>query len=103
MIVLETSRFILRQLTLDDLAAVIALYSDPIAMLHKGGARSAEQTMRPLTGSIEEYRTLGYCFWAVMHRQHHQFIGVCGLLARRDVNGQAEVEVAYTLAQAYWH
>ena len=29
MIVLETSRFILRQLTLDDLAAVIALYSDP--------------------------------------------------------------------------
>ena len=38
-----------------------------------------------------------------MHRQHHQFIDVSGLLAQQDVNGQAEVEVTSTLAQGYWH
>ena len=103
MIVLETPRLLLRHLTLDDLEAVTALYSDPVVMASKGGIRSPTLTRQQLTGYIEEYRTVGYCFWAVIHRQQQRFIGLCGLLDQQDVAGRAEVEVAYTLAKAYWN
>lgn len=44
MIVLETPRLLLRHLTLNDLEAVTALYSDSIVMTFRGGIRSPEQT-----------------------------------------------------------
>ncbi|HAE82565.1 MAG TPA: hypothetical protein DCK85_04180 [Ktedonobacter sp.] len=46
---------------------------------------------------------MGYCFWAVVHRQHNTLIGLCGLLDQQDVDGQAEVEIAYTFAKEYWN
>lgn len=103
MIVLETPRLLLRHLTLDDLEVVTALYSDPIVMASKGGVRSLELIEQQLKGYIEEYSTIGYCFWAVIHRQQHAFIGLCGLLDQQGVDGRAEVEVAYTLAKEYWN
>lgn len=102
-IVLETPRLILRQLTLNDLEAVITLYSDPVVMATKGGVRSPERTEQQLQGYIEEYGSIGYCFWAVIHRQQNRFIGLCGLLDQQDVGQQAEIEVAYTLAKEYWN
>ncbi len=103
MMVLETPRLVLRQLTPDDLEAVVALYSDPVVMASKGGVRSPEQTEQHFNGYLEEYRSVGYCFWAAIHRSHHLFIGLCGLLDQQDVGGQAQVEIAYTLAKAYWN
>ncbi len=103
MFVLETPRLFLRHLTLDDLGAVTALYSDPIVMATKGGVRSPELIEQQVKGYIEEYSSVGYCFWAVIHRQRHIFLGLCGLLDQQDVDGQAEVEVAYTFAKEYWN
>lgn len=103
MVILETPRLFLRYLTLDDLEAVTALYSDPIVMATKGGVRSPELIEQQFEGYIEEYNTIGYCFWAVIHRQHQTFIGLCGLLDHQDVKGHAEVEVAYTLVKEYWN
>jgi RimJ/RimL family protein N-acetyltransferase len=103
MIVLETPRLLLCHLTLDDLEAVTALYSDSIVMASKGGERSPELIEQQLKGYIEEYDIFGYCFWAVIHRQHQAFIGLCGLLDQQDADGRAEVEVAYTLAKEYWN
>ena len=103
MIVFETPRLFLRRLTLNDLEAVTALYSDPIVMTYKGGPRSPQQTEQHFKGYLEEYSSAGYCFWAVTHRQSHTFLGLCGLLDQYDVDGQAEVEVAYTLAKEHWN
>lgn len=103
MIVLETPRLVLRQLTPDDLEAVIALYSDPVVMASKGGVRTPEQTEQHFKGYLEEYRSVGYCFWAAIHRSHHIFIGLSGLLNQQDVDGQEEVEIAYTLTKEYWN
>ena len=101
--VLETPRLVLRQLTLDDLEAVKTLYSDPVVMATKGGVRFPEQTEQRVKGYIGEYGSVGYCFWAVIHRQQNRFIGLCGLLDQQDVDGRAAVEVAYTLAKEYWN
>ena len=102
MIVLETPRLTLRQLTPDDLPAVTALYSDPVVMATKGGVRSPEETAEMFQGYLRDYATVGYCFWAVIHRVDDRFIGLCGLLNQPDVDGQAEVEVGYTFDKAYW-
>jgi len=101
MLILETPRLLLRHLTLDDLPAVATLYSDPIVMAPKGGIRSPELTEQIVKGYLQEYITIGYCFWAVVHRQHNTLIGLCGLLDQQDVDGQAEVEIAYTFAKEY--
>ncbi|HAT44480.1 MAG TPA: GNAT family N-acetyltransferase [Ktedonobacter sp.] len=103
MLILETPRLLLRHLTLDDLPAVATLYSDPIVMAPKGGIRSPELTEQIVKGYLQEYTTIGYCFWAVVHRQHNTLIGLCGLLDQQDVDGQAEVEIAYTFAKEYWN
>jgi len=103
MIVLETPHLLLRHLTLDDLRAVTALYGDPVVMTFRGGIRSPEQAEQYLKGYLEEYSSIGYCFWAVVLRQSNTFIGLCGLLDQPDVGGQAEVEVAYTFVKEYWN
>lgn len=103
MIVLETPRLFLRCLTLDDIPAVTALYGDSVVMAFKGGSRSVEYVEQMVKGCIQEYTTVGYSFWAVISRQHQAFIGICGLLDQQDVDGQAEVEVAYTFAKEYWN
>jgi ribosomal-protein-alanine N-acetyltransferase len=39
--------------------------------------------------------------WATIYKQTGKFIGRCGLLPW-TIDGQNEVEVAYTIAQEYW-
>ena len=39
--------------------------------------------------------------WATIHKETGKFIGRCGLLPW-TIEGQPEVEVAYTLAQDFW-
>jgi RimJ/RimL family protein N-acetyltransferase len=46
-----------------------------------------------------KYPELG--LWATIHKETGKFIGRCGLLPW-TIDGQREVEVAYTIAQEYW-
>jgi len=39
--------------------------------------------------------------WATIYKESGRFIGRCGLLPW-TINGQQEVEVAYTIAREYW-
>jgi ribosomal-protein-alanine N-acetyltransferase len=39
--------------------------------------------------------------WATVHKDNGKFIGRCGLLPW-NIDGQQEVEVAYTIAEEYW-
>ena len=39
--------------------------------------------------------------WATVHKETGKFIGRCGLLPS-TIDGQNEIEVAYTIAQEYW-
>jgi ribosomal-protein-alanine N-acetyltransferase len=39
--------------------------------------------------------------WATLHKETGKFIGRCGLLPW-NIDGQTEVEVAYTIARDFW-
>lgn len=101
--ILETKRLILRHLTPTDLDDLFALYRDPNVRKYIPDAPDTyEETRQELAwhmNSHPEHPELG--LWATIHRETEQFIGRCGLLPW-TLDGQLEVEVAYTLARAYW-
>ena len=101
--ILETKRLMLRRLTLDDLAALFALYSDQeIRRYFPEGTLTYEETKEELEWFLNGHPAhpqLG--LWATIHKETNQFIGRCGLLPW-TIEQRPEVEVAYLLAKEYW-
>jgi len=104
MIILETSRLVLRHLVIDDLDDLFALYSDPeIRRYFPEGVLTREETQEELEWHMNghpKYPELG--LWATIHKEMGRFIGRCGLLPW-EIDSRMEVEIAYLLDKAYWH
>ncbi len=101
MIILETERLLFRPLTLSDLDALTTLYADPEVTRFLGGPRDRAEVQRALVGYIREYELYGHSFFATIRKDDETFIGQCGLL-NQEVEGRAEIELAYVLAKPYW-
>ena len=103
MIILETNRLLLRRLVAEDLDDLFALYSDPeIRRYFPEGTLTYEETREELEWFLNghpRHPELG--LWATILKETNQFIGRCGLLPW-DIDGQAEVEVAYLLDKKVW-
>jgi ribosomal-protein-alanine N-acetyltransferase len=102
-IVLETERLVLRRQVIGDLDALWALYCDPeITKYIPDAPRTYEEAKEELEWFMNghpKHPELG--LWATIHKETGKFIGRCGLLPW-TIDGQQEVEVAYTLAQEFW-
>jgi ribosomal-protein-alanine N-acetyltransferase len=121
-IVLETERLILRRLTLDDLGPLAKIYADlQVRRYFPEGTLTYEETKEELEWIIDVYYgRFGYGLWATIHKETGEFIGRCGLLPWKVLEGKdggvaltsagdgtdrpasIEVEVAYLLAKEYW-
>jgi ribosomal-protein-alanine N-acetyltransferase len=101
-IILETPRLILRHQVIEDLDDLWALYCDPeITKYIPDAPRSRAEAQEELEWHMHghpKHPELG--LWATIHKELGKFIGRCGLLPW-TINGQDEVEVAYTLAREY--
>ena len=102
-VILETKRLILRHQIPADLDDLWALYCDPeITKYIPDAPRSREEAKEELEWHMNghpKYPEFG--LWATIHKETGKFIGRCGLLLG-TIDGQQEVEVAYTIAQEYW-
>jgi len=101
--ILETPRLLLRQLTMEDLGALFALYADPeVQTYFPEGTLTYEETEEELRWIIDVYYAqYGFGLWATVEKETGAFIGRCGLLPW-TIEGRSEVEVAYMLAKAWW-
>lgn len=103
MIILETKRLILRHQVLTDLDDLYALYCDPEIIRYIPDApRNYQETREELEWHMNghpKHSELG--LWATIYKETNQFIGRCGLLPW-TVDGNYEVEVAYTIRKDYW-
>ncbi|MBI5354042.1 MAG: GNAT family N-acetyltransferase [Chloroflexi bacterium] len=101
-VILETPRLILRHQVIEDLDELWALYCDPnITKYIPDAPRSREEAQEELEWHMNghpKHPELG--LWATIHKETGKFIGRCGLLPWK-IDGQDEVEVAYTIAEAY--
>src|SRR6185503_18927799 len=102
-LILETDQLVLRHQVIQDLDALWALYCDPeITKYIPDAPRSFEEAREELEWHMNghpKYPELG--LWATIHKETGKFIGRCGLLPW-TIDGQQEVEVAYTIAREYW-
>jgi ribosomal-protein-alanine N-acetyltransferase len=101
--ILETNRLLLRHQLPADLDDLWALYCDPeITKYIPDAPRTRQEAREELEWHMHghpRFPELG--LWATIHKDTGKFIGRCGLLPW-SLDGHPEVEVAYTLAYAYW-
>lgn len=98
---LHSPRLTLRQFSLDDVAALHQILSTPHILRYfpKAAAPDLERTTRIVNRQIEQWRTVGYGWWAMTPRNEERLIGWCGLQYLPET---AETEVGYLLAQPFW-
>jgi RimJ/RimL family protein N-acetyltransferase len=98
---IETTRLRLRHCTLEDLDELSVIRSDPNVMQYigKGKAQSRKQVMEVILDISNHWQQHGFGRWGIVHKEDRKPIGLCGLSYLED---SLEVEVGYTLAQAYW-
>jgi [ribosomal protein S5]-alanine N-acetyltransferase len=101
MIVIETPRLILRNLTWDDFDELAAILADPVVMKFYPSILTQEETKRWLERAINACSQRGWGLWATIHKADNKFIGRCGLIPQL-VDEHQEVEVGYMLAKEYW-
>ena len=101
--IFETKRLLLRRQVLEDLDALWALYCNPeITKYILDAPKTYEEAKEELEWFMNghpRHPELG--LWATIHKETGRFIGRCGLLPW-TLEGQNEVEVAYSLAQDFW-
>ena len=102
-IIVETPRLILRHQVLSDLDDLWALYCNPnITKYIPDAPRTRVEAQEELEWHMHGHpRRPELGLWATIHKATGKFIGRCGLLPS-TIDGQNEVEVAYTIAQEFW-
>jgi RimJ/RimL family protein N-acetyltransferase len=102
MIILETERLILREMTLDDLPATQKIVCDEQTMYAWNGAWSEEENLAGLQKQIRGYREDGFGRWAVVLKETGKVIGMCGL-QWCDTDQDRVLEIGYLFNRMYWH
>ncbi len=101
MTILETDRLILRHLRLEDIDDLLSLYASSQFTRFLDRMNSRDKAQEWIEAFCQEYDTLGYGFYATIHKPDARFIGRCGLLTQW-IDGMKEVEVAYGIMPEYW-
>ncbi len=98
---IETARLVLRQFMPGDLEDLHAIFSDPdvTRYLPSGRPLPKDKTEAALGRYMHQWAQHGFGLWAAVHKQDRRLIGFGGLM---HLDGTPEVEVAYTLAKAFW-
>ncbi len=96
---IETERLLLRKFVPDDLDWLARMRADVEIMKYITGAQSRGQVAERLQQYISFYDDHNFGFWALVHKQHAQPIGWCGL---HTLDNTPEIEVGYGIDIPYW-
>lgn len=96
-----TERLLAAPLRADDFETLCALHRDPAVMATLGGVRSEERTRAYLEENLAHWREHGFGLWIFRDRVSGAFAARGGL-RHVVLEGRAEVEVTYALAQEAW-
>jgi len=101
--IVETDRLFLRHFIPSDVDEMLKLFSDPVAMAHYPGTKNRYETEDWIGKNIQSYRDFGFGLYAVVLKKSRQCIGYCGFILQKDVDGTDEIEIGYSLIQAFRH
>ena len=101
MLIAETARLQLRELTLDDAAFVLAALNDPdfVRKVIDRGVRTLDDARRYLQeGPLAAYAQHGHALWCVVRKSDGALMGLCGIIHRE---GLPDPDVGYTFLPQY--
>lgn len=99
--ILETSRLILREFTLDDVDSLARVLSDPETMRFYPAPFDRGGVENWISRNIGRYAKDGFGLWAVVLKSSGEVIGDCGLTVQ-NVDGVDEVEIGYHTRRDLW-
>jgi len=98
LIIVETERLSIREITKADAQALSKVLADPVVMKYSTvGIHSKEQIIDYITNCQKQYELNGYGHWAIYHAISGDFVGVCGLNTH-DLNSDDVIHINYRLA-----
>ena len=99
--ILETERCVVRELSLDDLDALFALYEDGEITKYTDSLYPYEEEKEFQRAYIENmYRYFGYGLWLVFSKETGALIGRAGL-EHREYHEEIELELGYIIGTKY--
>ncbi len=96
----STKRLTAEKLGEDHLANLVALHLDPEVSRYLGGVRSAEATKTYLAVNMTHWDQHGFGLW-VLRTKDGAFAGRAGI-RHILVDGDDEIEIAYTFKREFW-
>lgn len=94
MVVIETERLFLKEMTDDDFLALYKVLSNSDIMQHYPYVFDEDRAREWTQRNIKRYRELGFGLWAVYLKQTGEVIGDCGLTMQL-INGEIKPEIGY--------
>jgi RimJ/RimL family protein N-acetyltransferase len=99
--VLETDRLALRELTADDVAGLLEIFADPLAMWAYSSTKSQTETEGWVQWAQASYAANGWGLWAVIRKSDGRFLGDCGPMSQ-PVEGEQVAELGWHIVRAEW-
>ena len=98
--VLTTERLVLRPVTADDHAVLLAHWAAPDVrrFLFDGAVLSAAEIVEAIEASVRDFAVAGYGLWLISERDRPELVGTAGLRPLEDLG----LEIFYSLAPASW-
>ena len=94
MMIIETERLLLREMTEDDFEALYKILADSDIMQHYPYTFDDTRVKGWINKNIERYQIFGFGLWAVCLKETGEMIGDCGLTMQL-INGQIKPEIGY--------
>ncbi len=101
MVILETERLILRELTEEDIPLLTPIMSDGETMQYYPMTFDAPYIRKWLANSMGSYRKNGFGRWGVIVKESGTLIGDAGI-TYHTLDGEELPELGYRLCRAYW-
>lgn len=102
MIILETERLVLRQLTPEDAEFIVELLNEPAFIRNIGdkGVRTADDArLYILSGPVASYAKFGFGLYRVELKETAEPLGICGLLKRDSLD---DVDIGFAFLEKFW-
>ncbi len=94
MVVIETERLYLREMTENDFDALYKVLADSDIIQHYPYTFDESRVRNWIQRNIDRYQILGFGLWAVCLKETDEMIGDCGLTMQL-INGQIKPEIGY--------
>lgn len=101
-IILETSRLLLREMSISDMDSLSSILRDDKVMYAYNGAFNEEETEQWMQKQLQRYKDFGFGLWAVLKKDTGEMIGQCGI-TMQEYNNELVPEIGYLFAYKYWH